>query len=124
LERAEAVAQGSGVVVAEALGRCVEEAGERVDEGAGLVQVLVLGEVLGQAEVDGGGAHQVQGRGRDDLHARYLGDVAGHGRHRVHPGPLTILRGGLVESWFRRSGDLVGHAVTLARRPTRSSGDP
>src|SRR6266542_6861040 len=53
LERAEAVAQGSGVVVAEGLGRGVEEPGEGLDQGAGLVQVLVLGEVLGQAEVDG-----------------------------------------------------------------------
>ena len=60
------------MVVPEVLDAAVEQPGQGVDQGAGLVQVLVLGQVLGQAEVDGGRAHQVQRRGGDDLHTRDL----------------------------------------------------
>ena len=95
LQGAEAVAERGGVVVAEGGGGGVEEAGEGVDQGAGLVQVLVVGQVLGQAEVDGGGAHQVQGGGGDDLDARYVGDVARNRRQwvglRSGPGSVMLL---------------------------------
>ena len=55
----------------------VDQAGQRLDQGAGLVEVPVLGQVLGEPEVHRGGAHQVQGGGRDDLEGRHVGDVAG-----------------------------------------------
>lgn len=89
------------MVVAEGGGGGVEEAGEGVDQGAGLVEVLVVGEVFGQAEVDGGGAHQVEGGGRDDLHAGYVGDVARHCGQRVR---AAVVRGRRLSVVRLRSG--------------------
>jgi hypothetical protein len=53
------------------------QACQRSDQFPGLVQVLqVLGVLLrGKPELDGCGAHQVDGGGGDDLDGRYLGNV-------------------------------------------------
>ena len=72
--------------------------GEGVDELARLVEVgLVLG-VVGEPDLDGGGAHQVHGRGGDDLDGGHVGDVAG-GRRR---GPLLRLPASLALGIRRR----------------------
>ena len=76
LEAAQAVAQGGGVVVPEPWRPGGDQAGQRLDQGASLVEVLVVGQVLGQPQLDGGRAHQVYGGRADHLDRRNLGDVA------------------------------------------------
>jgi hypothetical protein len=58
-------------------GRRRDQPSQRGDQFAGLVQVLeFLGIVLGgEAQLDRGGAHEVDGSGGDDLDRGDLGDV-------------------------------------------------
>ena len=68
-----------------------DEPGEGVDELARLVEVGLLGGVVGEAHLDGGGAHEVHRGGRDDLDRRDLRDVAG----RLGDGLVGARHGGL-----------------------------
>ena len=69
----------------------VTRPGERGDELAGLVEVLRRRALLGQAALHGGGAHQVDRGGGDDLGGGHLGDVAGcEARAGVGAHPATL----------------------------------
>lgn len=103
LHGAQAVAQGSRMMVAEARCGCRDEPGEGVDELARLVEIQLGLGVVGQADLDGGGAQQVHRDRVDDLdggHIRDVADLLGHvlgiddGRLLcVHGVPLLFLCG-------------------------------
>ena len=78
LERLQTVAQRRGVVRADLRRARGDQAGQRVDQLPRLVQVAVLLAVLGEPEVDRGGAHQVHGDRGDHLDRGHVRDVAGH----------------------------------------------
>jgi hypothetical protein len=79
LQGLEPVAERARVIGAD-LGRAGgDEAGQGGDELARLVQVLVVGALLGEAEVDRGRAHEVDGDGGDHLDRGDVRDVARDG---------------------------------------------
>src|SRR5690606_6168517 len=61
LQGAQTVAQRAGVRAADLRGASGDQAGEGVDELARLVEVQLGVRVIGQAQLDGSGAHQVNG---------------------------------------------------------------
>jgi hypothetical protein len=117
------------VHVADLGGSRGDESRERVDELAGFVEVGLGGGIVGEPDLDGGRAHQVHGRGGDDLDGRHVGDVAGGGRGC----PLLLLPPrlalGVHRRRVRRRVVLVSnrvHAVLsdrLLRSPVRSASD-
>ena len=96
----EPVPQRRGVLAAEVGRRGGDQAGERADQPACLVEVEVLGRIgsLGQPALDGGSAHQVDGGGGDHLDGGHLGDVAGG---------LLVTSGGAVVGAVGGLGDSV-----------------
>ena len=78
LEGTEAVADGCGVLGSDLWGACGHEPCECRDQFAGLVEVFQLFGVraFGEADLDCGCGHEVNGGGRDDFHGWNFCDVA------------------------------------------------
>ena len=62
--------------VSEVGGRCGDEPGERLDQFAGLIEILVLLAVLGQPAAQCSCTHQVNRYGGDHLNGADLGHIA------------------------------------------------
>jgi hypothetical protein len=77
-------------VVPQVCGSSVHKSGEAIDERSSLVEVPVLRQVVGKAEVHRGSGHEVYGGGTEHLDGGHLGDISG-GAHPCYPRRASTL---------------------------------